>query len=159
LRGLYFVFAAGTGIIPFLDLIAFTLRYAVYKISRNHFNKTDNVVLYPEENNLFDEMVSNDFQLHVYATFANRKSAIFVDVCEQLLQLDQKYNLNIFKFHLKISSEGREKWNEEFLKKNLNSFKNLITKVFIVGPIGFMDEIKKGLINADICANDKVFLV
>lgn len=158
LEGTHVILSAGTGVIPFLDLVAFTLRYAVYKISNETFNNNSNVLL-PNEATSFNQIVDDNFQLYFYASFRNRQSALFLDVCEELAALDKKYGLNIFKFHVSILSEKEEKWDDNFISSHFEQIKTNIKQFYIVGPVPFMDCVKGSLIKTDIATKEKIFLV
>ncbi len=154
------MFAAGTGVFPFLDLISFTLRYAIDKISREHYNSNSNVI-FPNEDKSFNQIVGKDYQLHVFFSFPKPESAIFLDICETLERLDKKYSLNLFKFNLRISSlsSSKQRWNQAYIKEKLEHYKKSISNIFIVGPVGFMDEIKNDIVELEIASKDKIFLV
>jgi hypothetical protein len=146
------IFAAGTGIIPFIDLIFFTLRYVVYKIT----NDRDNCLLKDEN---FDYIVSNTYKLNLYATFTNTSSGICLDVLKEMDAISHKYNLNLFKLNLRISDADETKWDDDFIGKEMESIKKQITRVYIVGPVGFMHDIKNGFIRNNIVEEDKISLV
>ncbi len=160
LENVHVVFAAGTGINPFVDLIAFVLRYAVHKISKDNFGIHSNMLMANEAES-FNQIVSDNFQLHLYLSIRDRLSAIFLDVCEELANLDRKYSLNIFKLHAIITSEtGKDhKMNENFMLSQFDLIRNSIRQFYIVGPIGYMDDIRQSLINSGISNTEKIFLV
>ena len=159
MKGVHVILAAGTGVIPFLDLVAYVLRYATYKISIEKFGNTSNVLL-PQEIQIFDQLKLEDFQLHFYVSFRDRKSALFIDVCEELDALDKKYGLGIFKFSKTIQVENSIIWDSNFLCSNFNSIKDEIKQFYIVGPITFMQDIKQGLLDSKIATTpEKIFLV
>lgn len=152
------ILAAGTGVIPFLDLVAYVLRYATYKISKEKFGNTTNVLL-PQEIQIFDQIKLEEFQIHFYVSFRDSMSALFLDVCEELNAVDKKYGLGIFKFFKTIQFENNMIWDSNFLISNFNSIKDEIKQFYIVGPITFMQDIKQGLIDSKISTNEKIFLV
>jgi hypothetical protein len=84
---------------------------------------------------------------------------LFEDVCEQLEALDKKYNLNIFRYHLRISSIHRQRWDENFMKENLLEIKENITKIFVVGPVPFMDDVKRDVLLSGVANSDQIVLV
>lgn len=158
LHGSYVIFAAGTGIIPFLDLVAFTVRYAAYKVAYEHFNYMDNY-LEQKEVSSFEEIVGITFKLHVFVTFADADSTIFLDVMTRLQGLDKQYNLGLFKLHTRVSSKNKEKWDSKFIQDNLSGFKEEINSVMIVGPTAFMDEIKRDVVSSGVATNEQINLV
>jgi hypothetical protein len=56
LKGTYVIFAAGTGIIPFIDLIAFTVRYMTYQINWQILKGKQTLII-PKEKELFDKLM------------------------------------------------------------------------------------------------------
>ncbi len=158
MKGVHVILAAGTGVIPFLDLVAYVLRYATYKISSEKFRNNTNVLL-PQEISTFNQLNSNDFQLHFYVSFRDRQSALFLDVCEELEALDKKYDLGVFKFHKTIYVEYNEIWDSQFLYNKFNAIKDVINQFYIVGPVNFMEVVKCGLLKSQITTEEKIFLV
>ncbi len=158
LKGTHVVFAAGTGIVPFIDLITFTLRYMVYKVSKNHFKKEDNLLL-NNENATFKDILDPSFRIHLFTTFANPESAIYMNVFQELEKLDQKYNLDVFKLTTRYSSEKTERWNKNFIHKNLTPIKSAINRVYLIGPVPFMDDIKAGLIETGVADKKHIIFV
>ena len=156
LKGTHLIFAAGTGILPFIDLISFTLRYIVRKISRERLNNNSNVI---DRNENFEDIVSNDFRLHIYATFAFKESVIYGEVCRQLENLDRKYDLGIFKYNLRVSSEDRTRYDYNFMKENLSGLSKNLSKIYLIGPISFMDDVKESLLATNYIEKDKIILV
>jgi len=59
---------------------------------------------------------------------------------------------------VRISTESKERWNDKFLSQNIENIQNL-TKVYLVGPIGFMLDIKKCLLNSGKVNEDQLLLV
>jgi ferredoxin-NADP reductase len=155
LKGVHIVLCAGTGIFPFLDLVNYTLRYITSKVSQNNFNNKSNSI-FPEES--FDE-VNSDFQLVFMTTFSNEQSSIYFDVMQKLEALDTKYNLNIFKFIQRVASNNKKRWDMSFIKENLTKYQCNLSKVYLAGPIVFMDEMKESLLKAEIAKPDQLCFV
>jgi ferredoxin-NADP reductase len=103
--------------------------------------------------------VKDDFKLVYFSSFADEESGVYHQMCDNLHKLDKKYNLNIFHYVNRLSNKNNERWNVEFLCKELAEVKNSITRTFICGPTGFLDDIKKALIDGLIVEKDKIFLV
>lgn len=147
LKGTHVVLAAGTGIFPFADLIAFTLRYAVNKITNNKLSSNEN----------FDNIVDDSFRLKVFVSFQNPKQELFMDVCQELEEFDKKHQLNIFSLVKRLSSEKSKRWDADFFKNQLGDAKE-ITKVYLVGPIQFITKMKHELLKSDLTKH-QIFLV
>jgi ferredoxin-NADP reductase len=45
------------------------------------------------------------------------------------------------------------------MKDNLTSLKKGINKVFVVGPVPFMDDVKRDILQSGIVNRDQIFLV
>lgn len=156
IRGTNVIFAAGTGIIPFIDLIAFTVRYVTYQICKNEFKGKENLIL-NKEKTIFDSIKEHQFKICLFATFSSPLSALYMDICEALSALDSKYNMNIFKLHIK-NSNG-EKWDKEFVGRNLSEEKGKVEKVFIVGPVSFMENVEEAVIESGLAAKETIVKV
>ena len=159
LKGTNIIFAAGTGIVPFIDLICFTLRYMVDKISHIMKKTKKGNLIFPGENLHFYETVNPDYKLHLFCSSANKNSIIFVDVFTKMQKLDKKYKLDIFKLTTRYSSDGDERWDNNFVNAQLSKIKNNISKIFLVGPVSFMDDIKSAILENEIVRKDKIILV
>jgi NAD(P)H-flavin reductase len=160
LKGTNVIFAAGTGIIPFIDLIAFTVTYMTYQISQQEFKGKDNFILSKEKSifkKINEDPIVPPFKICLYATFSSPKSALYMDICEALFELDRKYNMNIFKLHVK-NSNG-EKWDKDFVSKNLSEEKGRIEKVYIVGPVSFMENVEKAVIESEVAVKEAIIKV
>jgi hypothetical protein len=72
--------------------------------------------------------------------------------------INDKYGLGKFFYNLRISSD-RTKWNKHFMNEKLNSFKGDIEKVYLVGPVPFMEDIKTAIADSDLNIANKIYLV
>jgi hypothetical protein len=153
LRGTHVIFSAGTGIFPFIDLIALVIRYTVEKANNRNGNLDKNFIY----NETFD--IADDFKLVVFSAFANEASCVFTDECRKLKQLNDKCNLNVFDFVLRLSTDKTRRWGAEFMVDQLSKIKDNIEKIYIVGPVKTMDSIKLALTNSNLNLDSKVFLV
>ena len=130
----------------------------VYKISKNSHNNDKNLLI-ENEDVIFQEIVDPSFKINLFVTFANPESSIYMDVFEELVNLEKKYNLNIFKLTFRYSSEKTERWNKNFIQNSLKEIRESITKVYLIGPTAFMDDIKSSLIETDMANKNKIILV
>ena len=80
-KGLHVVIAAGTGVLPFLDLVA-RMAFTMLKVI-------------PRK-----ERLNEEFELHFYASFRTRKESIGLELLEAMNKAFPG-----FKLHLRISSE------------------------------------------------------
>ena len=86
-------FVSGTGILPFLDLVAYLYR----KIF------TDLQMPLVRGEGLRD--YSKDIELFIFATFRRREEALGFDFCRKLTKLCKLANRNVFKFEARFVSE------------------------------------------------------
>jgi len=153
LTGTYVSFGGGTGVFCFLDFVAFVLRYVCHKIASEKFNT--------HKNNINDEdfsMVKGGFKLVYFATFADEEQAIYHENCLKLHELCQKYNLNIFEYHSRISTQGKKRWDTSFIQDKLGKEKT-IEKVFICGPTKFLEDIKGHVLESKLVTENQIHLV
>ena len=159
LKGTYIIFVAGTGIVPVIDLICFTLRYMVDKISVILKKTKKRNLIFPNENLHFDEIISPDYKLYLYVTNVSKYSVIYIDLFIKMKNLDKKYKLDIFKLTTWYSSDGEEKWDNKFVHSQLLKYKNSINKIILSGPVRFMDTIKNAIYEKEIIRRDKIIIV
>jgi len=159
LKGTNIIFAAGTGIVPVIDLICFTLRYMVDKISVILKKTKKRNLIFPGENLHFAEVVSPDYKLHLFVSNVSKYSVIYIDLFLKMKKLDKKYKLNIFKLTTWYSSDEEEKWDNKFVHSNLLKIKYSINKIFLSGPVRFLDVIKHAIYEKEIVRRDKIIIV
>lgn len=117
-KGSYCVFAAGTGILVFVDMIAriaLGLLGAVPMAERLH----------------------EEFKLEIYYSARNKSEAVALDLLNSLSDYCAKHNLDKFKLTLRFSNTlvddpNRHYWNKQFLDKQLSGkdFK----QIYVCGP-------------------------
>jgi len=127
-KGTYVAFAAGTGALVYLDLVA-----------RLILQNTGNL---PDDCDRFED----DFQFHYFVSFLNRDEAVGLDLCEALVALNKTKGIN--NFHLTVRlSEAKDgapravRWNKEYvlpklqeIEKGIDGKASEIKKVFVCGP-------------------------
>lgn len=105
--GTYVAFVGGTGILPFIDLIAML-----------HFGSP---------------LFSNSFKLVVYASFHTRAEALGIELLESANPVVGNPRLQV---HLRIKSEikgSQERWDASFVRKQIAAWQSA-TKIFVCGP-------------------------
>jgi len=152
LDGTYVAFGGGTGVFCFLDFVAFTLRYLCNKISSNIFNVNNNNI-----NNETFSMVSENFKLIYFSSFADEESEVYNDICEQLQKLNESYKMNVFNFYRRISNKDK-RWDKNYIKSILMK-ETKIKNVYVCGPTGFLTDIKKILLEVDNVIPSNIHLV
>ena len=126
---------------------------------------------YKEENNKIDKEenfneIGNDFKLTLMVSYNNENHSFINDLLIKVKEIDEKYNLNKFDYLMRTSKETTKettkensRWNREFLKeKFLNSLKK-DNKMFLCGPVGFMEYMKTEFLEADKVVNDNIIYV
>jgi ferredoxin-NADP reductase len=154
LKGTYVIVAGGTGIFPFLDLVALTLRYAVDGVSRGVFKNENNKIISDEEFN-----IHSSFKLILFVSYTDQQNIVYGDICEKLEKLSDKYNLDIFKYYERVSSIDKRRWGSGTFRDKLDNVKKDIKQVFLAGPVPFMDDMHSSLIESGIVTNDKIHFV
>lgn len=154
LDGTYIAFSAGTGVYCFLDFVAVVIRKLIHKISVQ-LNCENNTLI---ENENF--MLSENFQLHLFCAYPDEKNAFWHDIFTKAAGLDDKYNIGLFKYYPRLSSQSSKRWDSEFYREKLKSVNsNLLKRVFLCGPSHFIDSVKDHLINDKIADKEIITLV
>jgi ferredoxin-NADP reductase len=131
--GVHTIYAAGTGILPFLDLFDYLLESVL------------------EESNHVVNIFRNGFRLHVYASFINIADFVGLDICEKLTQACTESGFpDAFRLTVKASntqaSEFFKTTNRDFDTSFISStFDTNCQKVFVCGPPKFNDSIPQDL--------------
>jgi hypothetical protein len=152
------IFAAGTGIIPFLDLVSFTLRYMIHRICNEKYNYSKNK-LFDNEKEEMEASVGPDYKLEIFYSVQDKSSAVFLKIIDQMQELETKYKLNVFKINFRFSTSDKRRWDTDFINSCLKSESSLIEKVYIVGPVGFMDDIRDSLLESAIVSRKHMVFV
>lgn len=117
--GTHFAFAAGTGVLPFMDLIA---QLAFYNLGMKHL--------------LGSKTFEDGFKLKFYVSFQSRKDAIGLELLEALQDFCKKHLKDNFELNLRISNEGKQRrWDSSFIEEQLKGFNSIsVPKVWVCGP-------------------------
>jgi len=109
-KGAYVAFAAGTGVLVYLDLVA-----------RLILQNSGNL---PEE----CEKFADDFCFHFFVSFVNRDESIGLDLCEALVELNKSKGINNFTLTVRISEskDGTRavRWNKDYIMPKLKEIEN-----------------------------------
>jgi len=130
-----------------LDFVAFVLRLMVYRVAKQK-NYEEHFMIYDDEKEDF-ENVNKDFKLIYFTSFSSEKSSVFLNICKQMQNIENKFDLNIFKLITRISTID-QRWTHELIKNELKVYGEKIRRVFICGPTLFIDDIQDILIKNDI---------
>lgn len=120
--GLHVAFAAGTGVLVFLDLVTRILLHntGIYKLGED-----------------FDE----DFKFIMYISHQNLAETMGMDLCYKVMQVNEKLGFNNFELKVRLT-EGRdgiygkrpERWASQLLRDQLKPHVGNIAKVYVCGP-------------------------
>lgn len=120
--GTHIAFAAGTGLLPFMDFVALLLRI--------------NLGLFEEDNPDLPKFDSS-FKFVLYVSFESRKDAIALELLEGLYEITQKKGLKNFDLVVRVSSEKEgTRWDEEFIRRQfvIRSKHEVVERVWVCGP-------------------------
>ena len=114
--GTHIAFVGGTGVLVFADLLCLLLRQNLGLLSSPKF--------------------SPRFKLVLYATFDSKKNAYALDLLQGLHQISKEKNLNNFELVLRISQENPERWDADYLRRQIEIWNGQtgIQKIYVCGP-------------------------
>jgi ferredoxin-NADP reductase len=124
LDGTLYLFAGGTGILPFLDLIDFVLKKAIFKIAkRNSY----------DIRNFFEEDYENSFhptfKIILYGAFSTIEDFTGYDFITKLYNISKEENLSLFEAIVRVDKgeaeikdipKTKSYFNEEFIKNHVD---------------------------------------
>ncbi len=113
--GAHVAFTAGTGILVFVDLVAFLIREQLSQLSK-------------EEESAIDK----DFKFILFASFPNEGEVIGNALCEGLTNLCEKSGNKNFEFRLRLSNKNKARWDKDFIMKEMKAYAPV--KIWICGP-------------------------
>ena len=95
----------------------------------------------------------------LYSTFSDEKSSIFSNECQKLKEINDKFNLDSFSCQMRFSDRDKKRWDTQFLQEKLGIIKSKIEKIYIVGPISFMDQLKISFKDSNLNLDEKIIYV
>jgi len=113
-EGTIVIFALGSSIIPFLDLIAYLIRLNVYNVS---LKKGKPAKIFEDENFLY--FSNPNFKLVLFYSVKSLDESYGVDLCKKLADFCSQNNLTNFELNLRISNEGQKRWDSDFIKSKV----------------------------------------
>jgi len=122
-KGIHLAFAAGTGNLCFVDMIA---HIALAELG-----------LLTDEDNLNGRIDTQGFQMHLYASFPSKAEAVAWDLCESLDTLCKQKGSKSFELHPRLSKEkiNTARWNEPWIEKTLTSYPAAdVQRMWVCGP-------------------------
>ena len=137
-KGVHVAFAAGTGALVFLDLVAHMLMRNVFRYK-----------LRDEDVDPQFKRLQDSFQFHLYVAFLDQDTTIGLELCETLERVNAKLakleDIGLqglkdqFKLTIRLSSDifAKEKparWDHKYIEKELTPLAGKIQKVWVCGP-------------------------
>lgn len=119
--GDHYAFAAGTGILVFIDLVA--------RIALSHMGLVDGL-----------QKLNPNFRFTLFVSYATRKDAIALTLLENLAKMCPSQ----FELRLRISEEKMPRWTDKFIEKNVVEAKD-IRKIWVCGPPMMSEQFDKAL--------------
>lgn len=114
-KGVHVAFAAGTGALCFVDLVAFLIQANLglrmgMSGSVNERPKDDEV-----------EIDITQFQLHLYVSYPRREEGVALELFEALAAYCKRTNNPSFTLHLRLSQENvnPQRWDEAFIRQEI----------------------------------------
>ena len=151
------MFGGGTGVLCFLDFIAYILRYIADKVAVNEYGVKNNRISLDED---FSPIAPN-FKLIYFSAFKDKFSTIFQELSEKMNFFCEKYSFlnSVFKYYNRIAKNFPQKWDKNFLKQELEIYKDEITKVYICGPSDFLEDIQYQFLGTGLVEKNKIILI
>ena len=139
--GVHIAFTGGTGVLVFLDLVAYLIR--------------ESLCLHDT-----DGRINRDFKFVLFTSYASEKDVLGKGLCRGLEEVCKRLGNHYFEYHERISNRApdhhlhshallRRAWNEEFIEEKLNHYKEKgdIKKIWVCGPPVMNETFDKALLN------------
>lgn len=143
--GVHIAFAAGTGVLCFVDLVAAITRQALsIDISNNAYGEEDKLDVNPlgnRKSKVTDSIristLDGNFKFYLYVSFPNRNDSVALELFEALSNYCNRKGMKNFDLFVRLSQEGKNpaRWNEDFIQDQLRQFNvDEIQKIWVCGP-------------------------
>lgn len=146
--GTHYIFAIGTGVLPFMDLLNFVLFKSMYlALKKKYGQKTAEQIDYERASD-YENALSDGFKLVIYAAFAAVEENIGYDIIQKTAEINAKYDLDLFEAHVKgVEDDAHVKkitkhMNEQFVRERVA---NDATKYYVCGSPAFNKSIPEYL--------------
>jgi hypothetical protein len=103
--GVHIAFTAGTGVLVFVDLVANLIRF---NLSLDKPTKS--------------ERFEKDFKFVLFVSFPNRNDSVALELCDGLAEVTKKLGFTNFEIVKRFSNESKERWNEQWIERQLQVF-------------------------------------
>ena len=121
--GIHVAFAAGTGALCFVDLVAKITHMAIGV--REHYSSVNEQTTQTAHGNIGktistsgEEIDSDVFQLHLYVSFPRRSDSVALELFEALDTYCKNNKIKIFTLYTRLSQErvNPQRWDEDFIR-------------------------------------------
>ena len=132
-KGVHFAFAAGTGVLVLIDLVARMILESIGAVPQT---------------------LDKSFKLVFFASFQSRDDAVALDLLEGLAKLNDN-----FKLELRLCSEKSPRWDLKFIQSKIAEHKkqfevDSIQKFWVCGP-PLLEELFEGYLK-EVCKSEKM---
>jgi NAD(P)H-flavin reductase len=119
--GSHLVFAAGTGVLPFLDLVAHVVYCALGIAGKIGVNEND--------------VIGRDFKLKFYVSFRSKQEAVALEFLEAVQAYFKRVGNPCFELIVRLSNQKGGHWDKSFIDAQVRETgeKN-IKKIWVCGP-------------------------
>jgi NAD(P)H-flavin reductase len=165
-EGEHYIFAAGTGILPFLDLFDCLLRKVIHEALSARIPKPQLQKL-----NIIDEELADSFNKNIrftlFASFREPDDFVGKMIIEKLCDYCNRFNSKMFRATIRIARDDaplthahmtRERFDATFIRKQIGALNEHAPKVFICGPPIFNKEIYQAVTTHGI-SKERITLV
>ena len=162
LGGTIYLFAGGTGILPYLDLLDYLLKKAIFLAAAQRKNSSNIVNLYNEN---YTETFERSLNVVLFGSFATIEDFTGYDFIKKLFEISRDENLRLFDLMIKMGKGAKklpdipsteETFNTEFVKKHVEGSK--LSRAYVCGPPGMNNSVPKALKKIGIPQN-KIYSV
>ena len=140
--------ALGTGSILFIDWCSFLIRKIIAEKSNRKY------LIFGNE--YFNSYDFPNVKLKLFVSYTTKEEIFGLEIFEILKKLCHDFNIDRFELILRISSNGEERWNENFYKENIDLKETF--RVYITTPPLVDMVIKKMMIDIGINTKNIVIL-
>ncbi len=130
--GVHIAFAAGTGALCFVDLVAHLIHSAAELRDYNRSSVNNDKMLAES-----CDVNMDSIQFHLYVSFPRRSEAVALELFEALDEYCKRHGKDHFSLHLRLSQEkiNPGRWDEAFIRQEIGKFpKKDIQRVWVCGP-------------------------
>ena len=129
--GVHVAFAAGTGALCFVDLVA----WLIQANAGRGFNMSSSVN--QEEAEEKQQIDSENFQFHLYVSYPRRADGVALELFEALDNYCKRENVANFSLYVRLSQEGvnPQRWDDDFIRQEISKYgASNLQRVWVCGP-------------------------